>query len=1402
MRYVKFTIQSNYTGGYNLAGLAKVRFQVAASVTPTVAVTSPADGEAFATTDSISVSSAVTNGTPPYSVSFYTNSGGGAFALAGVANSAPYALTLDPLATGTYQVHATVTDSTNRTATSSNQTFSVAETVEIDNGLVKARFIPSGLGVKQQYFASSGTGWMLLAESFRPSGLTGSVTPLYDASIDTTHRFLTSELLNQIVEVQRTGGMSQVVLQGTRGGSTIRQTVQLHSGQAYAHIETTATLAGSTPTLEYLLVPLVATLDGTLDATHAPTLKPSADSVIGDRAFHAPLVSVQQGGRFVGLVPDLGIINSNVVYAPGARQHPDSNALPVTVDPATVSMPTALDLELQSGVTTRPVLAYGMMDYIVHQHVWFQHLNTAGAMVRTLSTNQVKIGMDLLLSASAPTCRGYQVAAQHLWQRYGSEYFGRPRPQAMPYAEYAKVCYPANIQYQSSWQQWETAGQPVGGLRLYAPQWSNFIANLGWWNNVCDATGLYYWGKQLNDADLLDKARRMVNLALSAPQNQGLFPGIYDSSSGSWLPSLWTLPLTGYNPNASSAYWGWNSGSSYQTAAASVTAGYLLQYRRTCEENVRIVPYVTAYGDFLLASMQTNGCVPAWFNANLTPLPSLTWNADGGAHVWTLSELYLATGQQKYLDGAKKAANFLLTQVMPQQRWADFEAFYSCAIKPETYIDTHTGQWPCNTMSMSWALQGFLSLHEATQDNQYLDAAAATADFAALFQSAWAPEYVITAYPFGGMLSQKGDAEWLDQRAHRFAEPFVRIGLLTGRQDLVERGIAAGRSSLTLVNHVRHQANGIYAYTDYPLGLGPENIDHEGFPQRPLTSGPSWTSMGGLAGMAQVLNRLGGAYVDFDQNVAVGVDGLKIVSFQRNGDTVNLVVESQLAALPVPYDQSYLVAVRMSGLPAGAYNLVINNLAPVSSSKIANSTIKLKVSADGTVALAVPEIIASPASLVLPPSGTGTSVLSLSDPASDSGVTVTVTRTSGDANIVLQGASGFVFGANDWNVPQTMTFVAPRGANWKARTTTFLLQAPGYTDLTLTVTDEVASTPTLELLNGSFENTTGGKLVGTYDIFTAANWTNLTVGSATWDAGSTSPGGTNGNFDAIATANLTGTRYLRLASDQVNSGYGAVVQNLGTMAAGETYTVKADAFGGNGNVNWSGKVELRSTGANSGGTVYASATAGGLAAGAFAADAFTVAYTATAADSGNPLWLRFAADLPTGTSKMMRGGIDNVRLTVTATGAYASWASTQGLTGAAGSSLDPAFDADPNQDGIQNGMAWILGAAVLGAPAANRLKLPAVTRDGTGAMVMTFERLASSAASAPLVVQYGDGLGSSGWTSLTVSTSAGTTDDGNISIAVAPGAGSTTDYDRITVTIPATYPTAHPKTFARLMATE
>jgi len=274
-------------------------------------------------------------------------------------------------------------------------------------------------------------------------------------------------------------------------------------------------------------------------------------------------------------------------------------------------------------------------------------------------------------------------------------------------------------------------------------------------------------------------------------------------------------------------------------------------------------------------------------------------------------------------------AKFMTEEVIPHQKWYDFETFYSCAVKKETFFDERTGQYPANNMAASWALEGFASLYDVTHSPAYLKTGEAVADYSIFYQAVWAPHYIITAYPYGGFSSQNSDAEWLVQRSHRFADGLVRIGLLSGRQDLLERGVAATRASLTLVNHPRHIENDIYKYPNFPLGLGPENIDHEGFPQMPLRSGPSWCEVGGLAAAAHMLDQLGGVYYDVKKNIAVGIDGVKVTEHSFNIDTISLELKSLLSGLKTPYSQAFRVDLHVIGLENKDYTLVLNGTAPI-----------------------------------------------------------------------------------------------------------------------------------------------------------------------------------------------------------------------------------------------------------------------------------------------------------------------------------------------------------------------------------------------------------------------------------------------------------------------------------------
>jgi hypothetical protein len=502
----------------------------------------------------------------------------------------------------------------------------------------------------------------------------------------------------------------------------------------------------------------------------------------------------------------------------------------------------------------------------------------------------------------------------------------------------------------ASYQEWEINGVPVGGFRLSAPQWYQFIYNTAWWNNVCDATGIWYWGKKTGDSSLLDKARRIIRFTLASPQNEGIFPGLYDINKHTWQLSLWNPPMEGYDPSFVSSYWGYNNSVGvYQTASASVTAGFLMHYRLNCENDPGILPFVQRYGDFLVNHMDAAGCVPGWFSPKLEPVPSMKWNADGGAHIWVLSELFKATGDKKYADAAEKMAGFMIREVMPHQKWYDFETFYSCAVKPETFYDARTGQYPANNMSTSWALEGFASLYEATQNKEYLSAAEAAADYSLFYQAIWSPPYIYTAYPFGGFSSQNSDAEWLDQRSHRFTDGLMRIGLLAGRQDLVERAVAAARSSLTLVNLPQSVENDVYKYPNYPLGLGPENIDHEGFPQMPLRSGPSWCEIGGLAAAAHLMNRLGGIYINFEKNIAVGIDGVSVVSYSLKNNKMNIELKSLLAGLKVPYPENFAIDMRIEGVPEKDYELTINGGKALDVKAIDLTRIKLDIMPDGQI---------------------------------------------------------------------------------------------------------------------------------------------------------------------------------------------------------------------------------------------------------------------------------------------------------------------------------------------------------------------------------------------------------------------------------------------------------------------
>jgi PEP-CTERM motif len=175
------------------------------------------------------------------------------------------------------------------------------------------------------------------------------------------------------------------------------------------------------------------------------------------------------------------------------------------------------------------------------------------------------------------------------------------------------------------------------------------------------------------------------------------------------------------------------------------------------------------------------------------------------------------------------------------------------------------------------------------------------------------------------------------------------------------------------------------------------------------------------------------------------------------------------------------------------------------------------------------------------------------------------------------------------------------------------------------------------LTNGNFaaEGTEYSAALG--GIFAATGWTNqssLNIQAAITAAGSE------------GTAALT-ENYLRLASDNNGSNVnGFIVQDLGTMIAGQTYTFIGDALGGSStNTTWGATVELTSDGSATPATVYATQVLSGFTAGQVATGALDVSFTATGANDGQELFIWIMTP-NVGGGVATRGGLANIQLTV------------------------------------------------------------------------------------------------------------------------------------------------------------
>ncbi|MFY9233225.1 MAG: hypothetical protein WAO58_02075, partial [Fimbriimonadaceae bacterium] len=254
---------------------------------------------------------------------------------------------------------------------------------------------------------------------------------------------------------------------------------------------------------------------GRPDSTFSPGLRPNGSNVVGDHFFRAPMISVQKGGLAALIMPDLDVL---------AENRP---------------IPTIIDLDCKSGVVDAPLMSYGFADYKVAGHVYFTN---DASMTRSVPMN-LKLAYDVLLDAKAEAFGAYRQAVPYLWKRYGKENFDKVLPQAMPFEEYARVSYPAAFTEayganKLGWFEVEIDGQICGGIPSGWGFQQGWVSWQSWFNQLRSAWGLRWWGKRLGEKDWVDKADKMLNLALAAPMKEGAVPTTYQSREKVWKGTL------------------------------------------------------------------------------------------------------------------------------------------------------------------------------------------------------------------------------------------------------------------------------------------------------------------------------------------------------------------------------------------------------------------------------------------------------------------------------------------------------------------------------------------------------------------------------------------------------------------------------------------------------------------------------------------------------------------------------------------------------------------------------------------------------------------------------------------------------------------------------------------------
>ncbi|MBY8984744.1 MAG: hypothetical protein KGD65_06745 [Candidatus Lokiarchaeota archaeon] len=653
------------------------------------------------------------------------------------------------------------------------------------------------------------------------------------------------------------------------------------------------------------------------DFTWVPHIRPRKNLVIGDHVFRSPVIIYKKGNVAFAMIPDLKTLGQNRPFQ------------------------TFMDLNLSSdNFSKSQYIAYGFGNYKPHRHVYFKH-NTAAKW-------KIDAGTDLMFRYYIISFRGQSVSEilffinNFLWEKYGRRnLYQNLNPQIVPYDINVKEGFEALFERQNYWGDLKMNNVECGGfwvstwvgkeklplnfikknnIRDYTQNYSKrhriaVIFNTAWFLNIRSAYGLRYFGELWKREDLLMKGKKMLNLILQLPRNKGIFPSLVLPSSSDSIEfstvkgvKAWQILEEEYNLVDASLtmYWAIKYSNDFNYLKESV--------KEVCKDLVTLIK------DLQLE----NGEIPTFItfddNNEIIINDDLSGSASSGASLMFLLEYYKLTNDNNILLICERIAEFIIAKIIPEDKWLDFEAFYSCTHPLYTEYDTFTRSYVMNNLCIYWCAEGFKDLYRATGKERYIEFGERILAIMSLFQQVWDMPY-INYHTFGGFGCQNTDAELGDARQGLFVKTYMEYYLETGKEEYMERGIAALRASwaLQILREYEEICPGNLTETEtidtIDRGLIRENYGHAGYDKRISNYIMlDWGIGTAATASAYAKKHFGDLFIDFKNRFVFGIDGILMKRFDFNDrqvliefDLINKKETLIVKARDVPFDLIELI---------------------------------------------------------------------------------------------------------------------------------------------------------------------------------------------------------------------------------------------------------------------------------------------------------------------------------------------------------------------------------------------------------------------------------------------------------------------------------------------------------------